>query len=149
MTRLRQTIAKRLKEAQENAAMLTTFNEVDMSGIISMRKENQDDFQSRYGIKLGFMSFFVKACVVSLKKFPPVNAEIEGDEIIYKNYYNIGFAVKMHGNTEMIQHLEPWCDNLYIDVDFEEYIKRELVRVSAYVENRVQHNIFYRKRIAN
>ena len=93
MTRLRQTIAKRLKEAQENAAMLTTFNEVDMQGIISMRKENQEDFQSRYGIKLGFMSFFVKACVVGLKLFPPINAEIEGQEIIYKNYYNISFAV--------------------------------------------------------
>ena len=93
MTRLRQTIAKRLKQAQENAALLTTFNEVDMTKIMEMRKENQEDFQSKYGIKLGFMSFFVKACVVSLKKFPPVNAEIEGDEIIYKNYYNIGFAV--------------------------------------------------------
>ena len=93
MTRLRQTIAKRLKEAQENAAMLTTFNEVDMSGIISMRKENQEDFQNRYGIKLGFMSFFVKACVIGLKLFPTINAEIEGDEIVYKNYYNISFAV--------------------------------------------------------
>ena len=93
MTRLRQTIAKRLKEAQENAAMLTTFNEVDMSGIMSMRKENQEDFQARYGIKLGFMSFFVKACVVGLKLFPAINAEIEGQEIIYKNYYNISFAV--------------------------------------------------------
>ena len=93
MTRLRQTIAKRLKEAQENAAMLTTFNEVDMSGIISMRKENQDDFQNRYGIKLGFMSFFVKACIIGLKLFPSINAEVEGDEIIYKNYYNISFAV--------------------------------------------------------
>jgi len=93
MTRLRQTIAKRLKEAQENAAMLTTFNEVDMSGIISMRKENQEDFQDRYNIKLGFMSFFVKACVVGLKLFPAINAEIEGQEIIYKNYYNISFAV--------------------------------------------------------
>ena len=93
MTRLRQTIAKRLKEAEENAAMLTTFNEVDMSGIISMRKENQEDFQSRYNIKLGFMSFFVKACVVGLKLFPAINAEIEGQDIIYKNYYNISFAV--------------------------------------------------------
>ena len=93
MSRLRQTIAKRLKEAQENAAMLTTFNEVDMSGIMSMRKENQEDFQARYGIKLGFMSFFVKACVVGLKLFPAINAEIEGQEIIYKNYYNISFAV--------------------------------------------------------
>ena len=93
MTRLRQTIAKRLKEAQENAAMLTTFNEVDMSGIISMRKKNQEDFQNRYNIKLGFMSFFVKACVVGLKLFPAINAEIEGQDIIYKNYYNISFAV--------------------------------------------------------
>jgi len=93
MTRLRQTIAKRLKQAQENAALLTTFNEVDMSNIMEMRKENQQDFQSRYGIKLGFMSFFVKACVVGLKNFPAVNAEIDGDEIIYKNYYNLSFAV--------------------------------------------------------
>jgi 2-oxoglutarate dehydrogenase E2 component (dihydrolipoamide succinyltransferase) len=93
MTRLRQTIAKRLKQAQENAALLTTFNEVDMKNVMDMRKENQDDFQDRYGIKLGFMSFFVKACVVALKNFPAVNAEIEGEEIIYKNYYNISFAV--------------------------------------------------------
>jgi len=93
MTRLRQTIAKRLKQAQENAALLTTFNEVDMTNIIEMRKENQDDFQKRYGIKLGFMSFFVKASVVALKNFPAVNAEIEGSEIVYKNYYNISFAV--------------------------------------------------------
>ena len=93
MTRLRQTIAKRLKQAQENAALLTTFNEVDMTNIMQMRKENQEDFQSRYNIKLGFMSFFVKACVVALKNFPAVNAEIDGDEIIYKNYYNISFAV--------------------------------------------------------
>ena len=93
MTRLRQTIAKRLKQAQENAALLTTFNEVDMSNIMEMRKENQEDFQSRYGIKLGFMSFFVKACIVALKSFPAVNAEIEGEDIIYKNYYNISFAV--------------------------------------------------------
>jgi 2-oxoglutarate dehydrogenase E2 component (dihydrolipoamide succinyltransferase) len=93
MTRLRQTIAKRLKQAQENAALLTTFNEVDMSNIMNMRKENQEDFQNRYGVKLGFMSFFVKACVVALKNFPAVNAEIEGDTIVYKNYYNISFAV--------------------------------------------------------
>ena len=93
MTRLRQTIAKRLKQAQENAALLTTFNEVDMTNIMQMRKENQEDFQSRYNIKLGFMSFFVKACVVALRNFPAINAEIDGDEIIYKNYYNISFAV--------------------------------------------------------
>ena len=93
MTRLRQTIAKRLKQAQENAALLTTFNEVDMTNIIEIRKSNQDDFQNRFGIKLGMMSFFVKASIVALKNFPAVNAEIEGDEIIYKNYYNISFAV--------------------------------------------------------
>ena len=93
MTRLRQTIAKRLKQAQENAALLTTFNEVDMTNIMNMRKENQEDFQNRYGIKLGFMSFFVKACIVALKNFPAVNAEIDNDTIVYKNYYNISFAV--------------------------------------------------------
>ena len=93
MTRLRMTIAKRLKEAQDNAAMLTTFNEVDMSSIISMRNEYKEEFQKRYSTKLGFMSFFVKACVVGLKNYPVVNAEIQGDEIIYKNYYNISIAV--------------------------------------------------------
>jgi len=93
MTRLRLTIAKRLKQAQENAALLTTFNEVDMTNIMEMRKENQEDFQTRYGIKLGFMSFFVKACVAALKIFPAVNAEIDDEEIVYKNYYNISCAV--------------------------------------------------------
>ena len=93
MTRLRQTIAKRLKQAQDNAALLTTFNEVDMSNVIEMRKENQEDFQNRYGVKLGFMSFFVKASIVALKNFPAINAEIENDTIVYKNYYNISFAV--------------------------------------------------------
>ena len=93
MSRLRQTIAKRLKDAQNNAAMLTTFNEVDMSNIISMRKDNQEDFQNSYGIKLGFMSFFVKACIVGLKLFPAINAEVENDEMVYKNYYNVSFAV--------------------------------------------------------
>ena len=93
MTRLRMTIAKRLKQAQDTAAMLTTFNEVDMTSIIEMRKEHQEDFQKRFGIKLGFMSFFVKACIVGLKNFPAINAEIDNEEIIYKNYYNISFAV--------------------------------------------------------
>ena len=93
MSRLRQTIAKRLKEAQNNAAMLTTFNEVDMTNIISMRKDNQEDFQNSYGIKLGFMSFFVKACIVGLKLFPTINAEVENEDIVYKNYYNLSFAV--------------------------------------------------------
>ena len=93
MSRLRQTIAKRLKQAQENAALLTTFNEVDMSNVIKMRKDYQDDFLKKYGIKLGFMSFFVKASIEALKLFPAVNAEIDGEEIVYKNYYNISFAV--------------------------------------------------------
>ena len=93
MSRLRQTIAKRLKQAQENAALLTTFNEVDMSNIIKMRKDYQDDFLKKYGVKLGFMSFFVKASIEALKLFPAVNAEIDGEEIVYKNYYNISFAV--------------------------------------------------------
>ena len=93
MSRLRQTIAKRLKSAQETAAMLTTFNEVDMSKVINFRKENQDEFKNKFGIKLGFMSFFVKASIKSLKLYPVVNAEIEKNDIIYKNYYNISFAV--------------------------------------------------------
>ena len=93
MTRLRMTIAKRLKQAQETAAMLTTFNEVDMNSVIEMRKEHQEDFQNQFGIKLGFMSFFVKACVVGLKNFPAINAEIDNEDIVYKNYYNISFAV--------------------------------------------------------
>ena len=93
MTRLRQTIATRLKEAQNSAAMLTTFNEVDMSSIIQMRKDNQEDFQNSFGVKLGFMSFFVKACVLGLKLYPSINAEVDNDHIIYKNYYNISFAV--------------------------------------------------------
>ena len=93
MTRLRSTIAKRLKEAQENAAMLTTFNEVDMSEVMAMRNQYKDDFQNSYGVKLGFMSFFVKACVIGLKNYPAINAEIQGEEIVYKNYYNISIAV--------------------------------------------------------
>tara|TARA_B100001248_G_scaffold214188_1_gene168741 strand:- start:10947 stop:12299 length:1353 start_codon:yes stop_codon:yes gene_type:complete len=93
MTRLRLTIAKRLKEAQENAAMLTTFNEVNMSEVIAMRNEYKDEFANKYGAKLGFMSFFVKACVIGLKNFPAINSEIQGEEIVYKNYYNISIAV--------------------------------------------------------
>ena len=93
MTRLRLTIAKRLKEAQENAAMLTTFNEVDMSEVIAMKNQYKDEFQSNYGVKLGFMSFFVKACVIGLKNFPAINSEIQSEEIVYKNYYNISIAV--------------------------------------------------------
>ena len=93
MTRLRITIAKRLKEAQDNAAILTTFNEVDMNAVISMRNDYKEEFQKKYAVKLGFMSFFVKACVVGLKNYPIINSEIQGDEIVYKNYYNISIAV--------------------------------------------------------
>jgi len=93
MTRLRLTIAKRIKEAKDSAAMLTTFNEVDMQSVLDMKKDYQADFQKKYSIKLGFMSFFVKASVAALKNFPAVNAEIENDHIIYKNYYNISIAI--------------------------------------------------------
>ena len=93
MTRLRATIARRLKEAQDSAAMLTTFNEVDMQNIIQMKDDYKEDFKKKYSVKLGFMSFFVKAAVVALKNFPAVNAEVEGDHIIYKNYYNVSVAI--------------------------------------------------------
>lgn len=93
MTKLRKVIASRLKEAQNTAAMLTTFNEVDMSAVMDLRKQYQDQFVKKHGIKLGFMSFFVKAAIQALKEFPAVNAEISGDDIIYKNYYDIGVAV--------------------------------------------------------
>ncbi|MEX2455649.1 MAG: 2-oxoglutarate dehydrogenase complex dihydrolipoyllysine-residue succinyltransferase [Rhodospirillaceae bacterium] len=93
MTRLRQRIAERLKEAQNTAAMLTTFNEIDMTNVMAVRKKFQDDFEKRHGCRLGFMSFFVKACIVALRELPAVNAEIDGDELIYKNYYDIGVAV--------------------------------------------------------
>ena len=93
MTRLRTTIARRLKEAQNTAAMLTTFNEVDMSAAMALRAEYRDAFEKRHGVKLGFMSFFVKACIAALKEFPAVNAEIDGDEIIYKNFVHMGIAV--------------------------------------------------------
>jgi 2-oxoglutarate dehydrogenase E2 component (dihydrolipoamide succinyltransferase) len=93
MTRLRATIARRLKEAQNTAAMLTTFNEVDMSAAMALRSEYRDAFEKRHGVKLGFMSFFVKACIAALKEFPAVNAEIDGDEIVYKNFVHMGIAV--------------------------------------------------------
>ena len=93
MSRLRQTIAKRLKDAQNNAAILTTFNEVDMFQLIETRNEYKESFESKYGVRLGFMSFFVKACITALKEIPDVNAEIQDNKIIYKNFYNIGVAV--------------------------------------------------------
>ncbi|MBV9995633.1 MAG: 2-oxoglutarate dehydrogenase complex dihydrolipoyllysine-residue succinyltransferase [Caulobacteraceae bacterium] len=93
MTRLRQTIARRLKEAQDTAAMLTTFNEVDMSAVMALRNQYKDVFEKRHGVKLGFMGFFVKACIAALKEVPAVNAEIDGADLIYKNHYDIGVAV--------------------------------------------------------
>jgi len=93
MTRLRQTIARRLKDAQNTAAMLTTFNEVDMSHVMALRNQYKDMFEKRHGVKLGFMGFFVRACVAALKDIPAVNAEIDGADLIYKNYYHIGVAV--------------------------------------------------------
>jgi 2-oxoglutarate dehydrogenase E2 component (dihydrolipoamide succinyltransferase) len=93
MTRLRQTIARRLKDAQNTAAMLTTFNEVDMTQVMALRSQYRDMFEKKHGVKLGFMGFFVRACVQALKEIPAVNAEIDGTDIIYKNYYHIGIAV--------------------------------------------------------
>jgi 2-oxoglutarate dehydrogenase E2 component (dihydrolipoamide succinyltransferase) len=93
MTKLRATIARRLKESQNTAAILTTFNEIDMSNVIALRNEYKDEFEKKHGVKLGFMGFFVKAAVNALKQIPAVNAEIAGNEIIYKNYYDIGVAV--------------------------------------------------------
>jgi 2-oxoglutarate dehydrogenase E2 component (dihydrolipoamide succinyltransferase) len=93
MTRLRQTIARRLKDAQNAAAMLTTFNDVDMTAVMAMRTQYKDLFERRHGVKLGFMGFFVKACIQALREIPAVNAEVDGDDIVYKNYYHIGVAV--------------------------------------------------------
>ncbi len=128
MTRLRQTIAKRLKEAQENAAMLTTFNEVDMTNIISMRKDNQLDFQKRYGTKLGFMSFFVKSCILGLKLFPAINAEIDSEEIVYKNYYNISFAVGTDRGL-VVPVIENADELSFADIE------KEIIRLSDLAKN--------------
>ncbi len=93
MTRLRQTIARRLKDAQNAAAMLTTFNEVDMTNVMALRNQYKDSFEKKHGVKLGFMSFFTRACISALKEVPDVNAEIDGQDVIYKNHYDIGVAV--------------------------------------------------------
>ncbi len=93
MSRLRQTIARRLKDAQNTAAMLTTFNEVDMTATMALRNQYKDIFEKKHGVKLGFMSFFVKACIQALKEIPAVNAEIDGEDIVYKNFYHVGVAV--------------------------------------------------------
>src|SRR6476660_3022909 len=93
MTPIRRRIAERLVEAQKSAALLTTFNQIDMSAVMGLRKKHQEIFQSRYGIKVGFMSFFVKASIEALKAVPQINAEVRGHDIVYKNYYDIGIAV--------------------------------------------------------
>jgi 2-oxoglutarate dehydrogenase E2 component (dihydrolipoamide succinyltransferase) len=93
MTKLRQTIARRLKDAQNTAAMLTTFNEVDMTNVMAVRNAYKDVFEKKHGVKLGFMSFFVRACIEALKEIPAVNAEIDGTDLVYKNYYDVGVAV--------------------------------------------------------
>src|SRR5262249_26212507 len=93
MSRLRRTVAERLVEAQRNAALLTTFNEIDMTGVMALRREYGEPFQQKHQVKLGFMSFFVKACIDALKQFPMVNAEIHGTNIVYHNFYDIGVAV--------------------------------------------------------
>src|ERR1051325_615368 len=110
MTKLRQTIARRLKEAQNTAAMLTTFNDVDMGAVMNLRKEYKDLFEKKHGAKLGFMGFFVKACVQALKELPAVNAEIDGEDVVYKNYYHVGIAV----GTErgLVVPVLPDCDRL-------------------------------------
>lgn len=110
MTKLRQKIAERLKMAQNTAAMLTTFNEVDMGAVMAARSKYKDSFEKRFGVRLGFMSFFVKACVEALREFPSVNAEISGDEIIYKNYYDIGIAVG--GGQGLVVPVVRDCDAL-------------------------------------
>ncbi len=110
MTKLRQKIAERLKMAQNTAAMLTTFNEVDMGAVMAARAKYKDSFEKRFGVRLGFMSFFVKACVEALREFPSVNAEISGDEIIYKNYYDIGIAVG--GGQGLVVPVVRDCDAL-------------------------------------
>jgi 2-oxoglutarate dehydrogenase E2 component (dihydrolipoamide succinyltransferase) len=104
MTRLRQTIARRLKDAQNTAAMLTTFNEVDMTAVMALRNQYKDLFEKKHGVKLGFMGLFVRACVQGLKDIPAVNAEIAGTDLIYKNYYHIGVAVGTEG-----PHWYRWC----------------------------------------
>ena len=111
MTRLRRTIAVRLKEAQNNAAMLTTFNEVDMTAAMALRAEYRDAFEKKHGgVRLGFMSFFVKATLAALKEFPAVNAEIDGDEIVYKNYVNMGIAIG--GPNGLVVPVIRNCDQL-------------------------------------
>jgi len=141
MTRLRTTIAKRLKEAQENAAMLTTFNEVDMHNIMQMRNDYQEDFQKKYSVKLGFMSFFVKATIVALKNFPAINAEIEGNHITYKNYYNISIAIGT--NKGLVVPVLKNADELsFADIERNIFLLSEKARSGKITINDLQGGTF-------
>ena len=141
MTRLRATIAKRLKQAQDNAAMLTTFNEVDMNSIIQMRQNYQEDFQKKYSVKLGFMSFFVKASVVALKNFPAVNAEIEGDHITYKNYYNISIAIGTDRGL-VVPVLKKADELSFADIERNIFLLSEKARLGKITINDLQGGTF-------
>ena len=141
MTRLRATIAKRLKQSQDNAAMLTTFNEVDMNSIIQMRQDYQDDFQKKYSVKLGFMSFFVKASVAALKNFPAVNAEIEGDHITYKNYYNISIAVGTDRGL-VVPVLKKADELSFADIERNIFLLSEKARLGKITINDLQGGTF-------
>jgi len=141
MTRLRATIAKRLKQAQDNAAMLTTFNEVDMNSIIQMRQNYQEDFQKKYSVKLGFMSFFVKASVVALKNFPAVNAEIEGDYITYKNYYNISIAIGTDRGL-VVPVLKKADELSFADIERNIFLLSEKARLGKITINDLQGGTF-------
>jgi len=141
MTRLRATIAKRLKEAQDNAAMLTTFNEVDMHSIMQTRQDYQEDFQKKYSVKLGFMSFFVKATVVALKNFPAVNAEIEGDHITYKNYYNISIAIGTDRGL-VVPVLKKADELSFADIERNIFLLSEKARLGKITINDLQGGTF-------
>jgi len=141
MTRLRVTIAKRLKEAQNNAAMLTTFNEVDMDSIMQMRQDYQTDFQKKYSVKLGFMSFFVKASVVALKNFPAVNAEIQEDHIIYKNYYNISIAIGTDRGL-VVPVLKKADELSFADIERNIFLLSEKARLGKITINDLQGGTF-------
>jgi len=141
MTRLRVTIAKRLKEAQNNAAMLTTFNEIDMYNIMQMRQDYQEDFQKKYSVKLGFMSFFVKASVVALKIFPAVNAEIENDYITYKNYYNISIAIGTERGL-VVPVLKKSDELSFADIERNIFLLSEKARLGKITINDLQGGTF-------
>ena len=141
MTRLRATIAKRLKEAQNNAAMLTTFNEVDMYSIMQMKEEYKEDFKKKYSVKLGFMSFFVKASVVALKNFPAVNAEIDGDHITYKNYYNISIAIGTDRGL-VVPVLKKADELSFADIERNIFLLSEKARLGKITINDLQGGTF-------